>query len=202
MNVIMRREFNWSSIQQHRGQYRVVQSTADVTMISNSIDAGELDTAFNRIKYWFHQVMQDSVILTQDQDPIWDTVPLRIIRLPDQACDQIVGMMLWAKLNAICEDRLRITQTEVSSDWGEWIQYRHDEDESAGPFQDPGWWHDPGLVWGPGRESMASDGNIIHLTKDMDWRDVDLAWPQAESQSESAHSDDTVVFGKFGPDAT
>jgi len=136
---------------------------------------------------------QDAVFLSHaDVDAIdkLQSADLNVIILPETPVDQIIGIMLYCKLNAIMQDRLYITQLKISSDLGQNLWYLQDDQEDVGPFEELGWWHtaDPNTF-----EKNTNYSNIIRLQKSNTWHDFHLEW-----DDELLVKDDSTVlaFGK------
>jgi hypothetical protein len=114
-----------------------------------------------------------------------------VTTLPEEPVDQIIGMMLYYKLNAIMEGRMVITSLDISSRLGDGVWYQHDEEDSAGPFVPDGWWHKASIQ----HETIEPEqvpGNIVKVIS-TGWHEMALEWPE----NTLPPSDNTVVYGKF-----
>jgi hypothetical protein len=118
---------------------------------------------------------------------------LNITTLPGEPVDQLVGLMLYYKLNAITETRMAIVETELSSTLGENMAYLHSENEITDDVDSPDWWRSADLVHCDSELLDLDKVVVIHQTSI--WRDLDLAWPEVDGiVSESGN---TVVFADF-----
>jgi len=160
-----------------------------IEMLTLSYDGVEQNIALDRIRHMLYREFSHSIFIdSKEKDAIakYKTAGFNVIELPEVAVDQIIGIMLYCKLNAITEAKLTITQLKIASDVGQNLWYLQDSEEEYGPFEDDGWWHD--------REPNTSNrdnakGNIIQINKKTDWHQHGLDW----SDSEFIEPDTNVV---------
>jgi hypothetical protein len=167
-------------------------------MITNCSDNISQNIAFERLKFYIHSQLNHTVFVNQDQNTAIDLYTLAGIRtavLPAEPVDQLLGIMLYCKLNAVMEDRLIINEIELSSDLGEHMVYLHNADENLGPFDQSGWWHTADLP----SETIKNDSTdkVLSMTRNNTWRELELDWPESETVLDK---DNTVVFAEFGKD--
>ena len=165
-----------------------------ISMTTATVDNSANNIAFERIKYFIYHEIDSTVFIHRDEEAQCKKLTdagISITTLPDQPVDQIIGMMLFCKLNAITEDKLIITQVEISSDAGENVVYLHDENESIGPFEESGWWHSSDLS----HYELNLGDNIVDIGNTNSWRDLELHWDDVEPVAEN-----TIVFADFKRD--
>lgn len=193
MNVRLRKKFVWSAgliVQEH---FHINHYETDVSMITMTDDNREQNICYERMVTWIHEIANGSIMI-EASDPAhttWLKTDARVLSLPHQPVDQIIGMMLYSKLNAIAENRIMITDVNISSSMGDDMMYLHDHQESLGPFTSSGWWQDPRPTWS--HEKRNNIGKVIRLDRLPEWSDYDLEW----QQSDTSGSTDSVVFAKF-----
>jgi len=159
-------------------------------MITNSRDHIEQNIALERLKYILFVQMQNSVFVDVKEKATikrLETAGLRTIALPELPVDQIVGMMLYSKLDAVMEGRIVMSQLRLSSDLGENVVYSQTDTETIGPFQQRGWWNsaEPGCS-----DAKPSAGKVVSIaTKAATWQSLDLHWDQEHNKE----TDNTVV---------
>ena len=183
MNVRMAKNFEFSAM--------VVSSlyttpvinhySVAVKMLSNCDDGADINTAYYRMSYWISEVLQNSVLISQDSKElsIWDSTKLKTLLIPEDPVDQLVGIMLYCKLNAIAQGRVIVQEVAVSSMLDDHVVYLHDEDESLGPLVSAGWWNDPSPTW-VGTKTRSKAGKVISITRPVEWKDLELDWSDSE----------------------
>ena len=104
---------------------------------------------------------------------------LKIITLPGEPFDQIVAMVLLLKLNAIMENRIKITDITISSLLGEGIRYPivTETAENADMMLGDKWWHNSDMeTTNQTVFKFEPENNIVKLFDDSIWAQYDLSW--------------------------
>lgn len=173
--------------------------TIRLYMMTNCSDSVSQNIAFERLKYYIYSQLNHSVFVNQNNDVSienYNQAGIRTLEIPAEPVDQLLGIMLYCKLNAIMEGRIIINEIEISSDLGERMIYLHAADENLGPFGEPGWWHSVDL---PSRNVLESNSDkVVAMNNINAWRELELDWPEVATSDE----DNTVVFAEFGKDDT
>lgn len=195
MNVRLRKEFVFNSGIVFQDQYLINQYHVVLDMITTEAKSHQQNIAYERIKFWISEIMENSVMMPigHHRAAAFVNTGQRVITLPEEPLDQIVGIMLCCKLNAVCEDRLLITDVTLSSRCGEDMVYLHSFDENIGPFSANGWWNDAKLIYNNIHEHHD---NIVPLSQVTPWKDLGLDWEETQPQ------DSKVVFADFKRDET
>ena len=169
-------------------------------MVTNSSDPDTQNVAYERLKYFVYSEIANTIFVNQqheEQCRLLIAAGLKITTLPADPVDQLIGIILYAKLNAIMEESIVINEFEISSDLGENMVYLHAADESLGPFSGPGWWHDADLIHCD--LSLIDSDKVVAIHRAGAWRELDLAWPD---QANVVTDNNTVVFANFKQDET
>jgi hypothetical protein len=119
-----------------------------------------------------------------------------VIVLPDEPVDQIMGMMLYLKYNAVMENRMVVTDVEISSVQGDNMGYLHSHGENLSPgLSRDGWWVDAAPTWYDITVTHTRD-KVVSLNSRPEWADHGLAWTDATDKGSNS-----VVFADFGRNA-
>ena len=191
MNVSLQKTWTWSSVLYYDGEAMINNYVASLDFCTVSADRNEHNTAYERIKYWVDGVLHSAVLIAHDSDKIasFQATGQRVIVLPEEPVDQLIGMMLWAKFTAIVEGRFEISSIKICSDVGDQVFYCHHHDENLGHFASAGWWSDPGPRWcEPARRRSTK---VINLSRMPEWSDLDLTWQPLDSSANN------VLFADF-----
>lgn len=192
MNVRLKKTFKWSSAVVYESRFVINHYRADVTMITVSDDNEEQNIAYERSKMFIHGVMEDAILISQSNPRIeaYQNTDARLIALPQEPVDQIIGMMLYLKLNAIMENRIVVIDVSLSSSAGDSMYYLHSSGESLAPLDRDGWWTDARPCWYDTQEKTQD--KVVNLSRVPEWKDQDLDW------TDNNLTDNSVVFAKFG----
>lgn len=197
MNVRLKKTFDWYSGVVYLDDFIINHYTAELSMITISDNREEQNIAYDRMKSFVSNVLDSAVFISDDHEKLdaWLNTGSRIIALPDEPVDQIIGIMLYSKLNAVMENRMMISQVEIYSRLGDSMSYLHSYDETPGPdFGQDGWWNDPGPIWYDAK-IKNTHGKVVNLNSRPEWKDHGLEWVDAVDPT--SHS---VVFANFNRD--
>lgn len=193
MNVTLKQSFEFSTGLVYQNEFQVNTYSVTLKLLTVSTDSDAQNIAYERMKYWIYRVLQDSVLidLFSDRLPAYQETGQRLLILPEEPVDQIIGIMLYLKLNSIMENRMVVTRVEISSTAGDNMVYSHYAGEELGPMKIDGWWSDPKPIWGTAKKPRGNN-KVIELGRMPEWGDLDLDW---NSPGEKENS--TVVFADF-----
>lgn len=180
---------------------RLIMNNYDVTfkMLTVSTDHANQNIALDRLRYVADQCFADTVFICDtDQEQIkkLQAAGIKISVLPEEPVDQIIGMAMFAKINAVMEGHIVLRSVLLSSSAGDNITYEHEYSEEIAPFNTPGWWLDPG----PTTNIKFSDSDpdaVLVIPDNTVWRDVGLEWNDEITESEAGN---ILVFAEFKND--
>ena len=141
----------------------------------------EQNIALDRIKYFFVEKLENCIFLNQsDTQNIENLSELKIVCLPEDPYDQIIGIMLIEKINSITEGRLCVTDIEITSRMSDGVSYLHSVEESVGPFATKGWWNDSSPNVG-GKISKSKTKKVVKLKRTPNsWEELNLGWKETK----------------------
>jgi hypothetical protein len=164
-------------------------------MTTNTENPADHSVSFERIKYFIYNQIDSTIFINcelVDQCALLAQAGLDITPIPGDPVDQLIGLMLYYKLNAIMEDRMIIVETELSSTHGEHMTYLHSEHESTSGFVQPDWWTTPDCTHSE-FEPINFD-NVVAIPQAWSWRDLELAWHEEVAENNTGN---IVVFADF-----
>jgi hypothetical protein len=166
-------------------------------MITNTELAEDQNTAFERMKYFVYNHMDNTMFIDrgeQEQCAKFLQAGLSITTMPGDPVDQLIGIMLYHKLNAIMEQRMTIVETELSSAQGQAMTYLHSEGENTLGVEAPAWWLSADLAHGD--FALPESEKVVSMQTTTAWRDLDLAWSELPPSMDHGN---IVVFADFKP---
>lgn len=195
MNVRLRHDMMFIAGVYYGDEMRMNTYNLRLWLTTNSAEPADHNIAFERIKYFVYHELDSTILINsahQAQCQNYARAGLKITTMPGEPVDQLVGLMLYYKLNAIMEDCIVIDETEISSSMGENMVYLHCTGETTNIETQPDWWTSADTVHCD-QELIDSD-NIVIMPQARTWRDLDLAWSGQESVEETGN---IVVFADF-----
>ena len=165
--------------------------TLAINLLTQTLDPADQNIALERIKYFLSDEMHSTVFINQvdaDRAEAYAELGFNVTTLPEEPVDQVVGIMLFHKLNAIMEGRMKVTELVFCSDTGDNVEYFHTEHEHTDLFPATGWWNEPTLTHSDiiFEDDSGSDKS--------EWQELELGWSHAEITTELGE----VVFANFG----
>jgi hypothetical protein len=203
MNVRLRYSTVFTAGIFYDDQMRMNNYQVKLHLTTNSEEGDDHNIALDRIKYFLHNQLNSTVFINSAdtaQCRSFTSAGIKITTLPEEPLDQVVGIMLYCKLNAILENRMIIDEIEICSELGENIVYLHNSEDAQGPFADTGWWLESDSV----HCDLAFFGNektvaLHHIGAG--WRDLGLQWDESVIININ-NNDNKVVFADFAKDET
>ncbi len=192
MNVRLQYDIDFLAGIYYNEQLQLNSYSVNINMVTKTKDAVETNIAMDRLKFFVNEVLASTVFVNQIHTEHAETLSwcgANVTTLPEEPVDQIIGMMLYYKLNAIMENRIEISSLSISSTLGEGVWYIHDEEDSEGPFAAKGWWNDSSTQHDS--IEVEPEDNIVKVVT-TGWYEAELEWPD-----QAPPAGNTVVFGNF-----
>jgi len=194
MNVRLQYDLDFLAGIYYQDQLQMNRYTVSLNLLTKTKDSASTNIALDRAKAFVHGALESTVFINQEnmeRAEFMQMIGINVTTLPEEPVDQIIGMMLYYKLNAVMEERMVVTSLDISSTLGDSVWYQHDEDDVSGPFVTDGWWH-RATMQHETVERETEPGNIVKVMS-TGWYELDLEWPENTAPA----SDNTVVFANF-----
>jgi hypothetical protein len=178
--------------QLHINSYSIV-----LNLVTRTVHSQSTNIAMDRLKAFVLTELANTVFVNQkhmEQAEMLAVMGVNVTTLPEEPVDQIIGMMLYYKLNAVMEGRMTVDSLDLCSALGDEVWYRHDEDDASGPFAAEGWWHEANTR----HSDLGADASHDNVLKVMtnSWSEYGLQW----LEDAAAATGNTVVFANFNRD--
>jgi hypothetical protein len=195
MNVRLKYDMHFSAGIWYNDAVRMNNYSLRLWMTTNSENPVDQSIAFERIKYFIYTQIDSTIFINhqlENQCQQLVNAGLNITTMPGEPVDQLVGIMLYYKLNAITEDRMIVVETELASTQGENMTYLHSDFETTSGYEQPDWWTSPDLTHS---DIVSTDSEkIVSMSQGAAWRDLEMAWADI---SDSDAIGNIVVFADF-----
>jgi len=194
MNVRLQYDLEFLAGIYYEDTLQMNRYSVSLNLLTKTKDSVSTNIALDRAKAFVHGALENSVFINQDRmerAEMMQLMGINVTTLPQEPVDQIIGMMLYYKLNAIMEDRMIVTSLDIASTLGDSVWYQHGEEDVSGPFAGEGWWHQASMQ----HESIEREivpNNIVKVMS-TGWYELNLEWPE----NTAPVSDNTVVFANF-----
>jgi len=195
MNVRLKCDFTFTAGIYHNASFYMNNYNLRVLMATVSEDPDDQSTAFERLKCFIYTCMESTIfvdVAETEQCDRYVQAGLDITTMPGAPVDQLIGIMLYHKLNAVMENRMIVYETELSSAVGEYMVYLHSEEENTVGYVQPEWWTTADLT----HSEFVSDNSekVLTIHQISPWRELELDWTDDTVSDESGN---IVVFADF-----
>ena len=194
MNVRLQYDLEFLAGIYYEDQLQMNKYTVSLNLLTKTKDSVSTNIALDRVKAFVHGALESSVFINQNnmaRAEMMQIMGISVTTLPEEPVDQIIGMMLYYKLNAVMEERMIVTSLDLASTLGDSVWYQHDAEDLSGPFAEEGWWHQASMQHETVEQGPVPE-NIVKVMS-TGWYELNLDWPE----NLAPVSDNTVVFAKF-----
>ena len=155
-----------------------------LSMLIETESTDEHVIALNRMDHFINNVLSNSVFVNQKDLRVIEkyyNAGIDVCFLPDDPYDQVLGLVLLRKLNAIMEDRLKITDMTITSSLNENIRFPivAEAAENTNYLRGDYWWNKSNTTINNESVLTQETDNIIRLFGDNVWASLDLDWKQS-----------------------
>lgn len=198
MNVRLQWDTDFLAGVYYQDQLQLNSYSVSCHLQTGTSDSASINVAMDRLRYFIHGVLEHAVFMrcddssTSEQAEMLNIMGINIVPLPQEPVDQIIGMMLYYKLNAVMEGRIVLTGIDINSSLGSEVWYCHDMEDDPGPFRSQGWWHNNAALPTLGL-SDNQDGKMLRVIP-KGWHELELAWPEESIPNDQ---NNTVVYANF-----
>jgi hypothetical protein len=194
MNVRLQTNLEFSAGIYYNDTLRINRYTVSLRLCTATSDHEQINIAMDRVKMFVYSELADTVFINQndlERAQLLYLMGINVTTLPEEPIDQIVGLMLYCKLNAVMEDRMLIETLDISSLLGDDVVYLYETGDPIGPFQSDGWWQLSDTSHNA-VEVVTTQENIVKVPT-TGWNKYNLNWHDANN----GNTGKTVSFGKL-----
>lgn len=199
MNVRLRYNITFPAAAWFDGELMMTNYTLALNFLTQTMDPLDQNIALERVKYFLLNELHSTIFINQaeiERAEAFTDVGLNVTTLPEEPVDQVVGIMLFHKLNAIMEGRMIITEIVFSSEAGDSVEYFHCDKEHTDLFPSTGWWYEPTIKHSDveSDDDESNGDNVVSIGANTEWEDQELGWTHSEVTTDLGQ----VVFANFG----
>lgn len=195
MNVKLLYDIEFLAGIYYQDQLQLNQYSVRANLLTQT-DSASTTVAMERLKCFVYKELVNTVFFgpeDRDKAEMFQVLGMNVTTLPDMPVDQIIGLMLFCKLNAVMEGRMILTELDICSTLGDSVWYCIEEDDNFGPFADTTelpWWHNSSTQHHNLNLDETAD-NVVKVIPS-DWHQYELQWPE-----ECIETNNTVIYPDF-----
>jgi hypothetical protein len=181
------RDFEFLAAVHFEGNFIMNQYSLTLSLDVNVDAIKEQNIAMDRIKYLIYEILDSAVFVGKDEAESaqrYQDAGLKVCVLPEEPYDQIITILLFHKINAICEDKLVLTHLQLNSMLSDEVGFMIDGEEAdeLQPAFKHGWWVENSTAIA-GKFATTKREKVVKLVKKSDWGSVGLDWEEKESSN-------------------
>lgn len=186
MTTRISRDFGFLAGIHYEGSYIINQYDISLTMDVHTDSIDEQNIAMDRIKYFVDDIISNSVFVEDKETKAlekYKQAGMRICVLPEEPYDQIIALLILYKLNAICEQKIAVTNIQLNSILSDGVGFMFDIEETALiSAHTHGWWTENSLSIGD-TNTIGKKEKVVKLVKKSDWSTLGLDYKQKKPKS-------------------
>lgn len=143
-------------------------------------DTREQNIAIERVTHFLGSVVEDCLFISIEQkDAInkYHAAGIKVCTIPEDPYDQIIGLILLNKCNAIMEGKIVMTEILIGSKLSNLIKFELYHEVATAEFDGKHWYNDGSLVMA---DKFNKKDKIVNLFdhKCDSWEDLGLTWEE------------------------
>jgi len=143
----------------------------------------EQNIAIERINYYISNIIDNSIFVNEEDKKVitnYENAGIRVISLPEDPYDQIIGLLLMLKLNAIMENKIVINEIMFQSKLTAGIKF-HTFIEETEDYLGKHWWTDKSPSY---KIPSNKKEKVVKLFDEDTWTSLGLTWKERKVDSE------------------
>jgi hypothetical protein len=176
MTTRIEKDFNITSAVHFSDKFLINYYNIKISLLVETDNVREQNIAMERLEYFLNEVISHGIFIDSNlQDVIekYNKAGIRIITLPEEPYDQIIGMIILLKCNSIMENRLVITDLSISSKLSDNVRFCLVTEIAETIFAGDYWWNNIGLNTFDIEKSNSK--KVVKLF-DNEWTELGLTW--------------------------
>lgn len=171
------KEFAFESAIHFEDSFIINFFNIDLQMEIHTEDHREQNIAIERVNHYINTYIENCIFVHDKDDKAikkYEEAGLRVLILPEEPYDQIIGVILMMKFNAIMENKVVITDIIIHSKLSANIKF-HTQVEESEDFLGNYWWNDPSTSYKLANQKNKKE-KIVKLFDNSDWASIGLIW--------------------------
>ena len=176
----IQKNFTFQAAIHFENRFMVNLYEMDTKMEIYTEDTREQNIAVERITHFLGSVIEDCLFVSiNEKDAInkYSAAGIKVCTIPEDPYDQIIGLILMNKCNAIMEGKIVMTEILFGSKLSNLIKFELNHELATIGFDGKHWYNEPTLITA---DKFSKKDKIVNLFdhKYDSWEDLDLTWKE------------------------
>jgi hypothetical protein len=152
----------------------------DAKMEIYTEDTREQNIAVARAAHFLNSVIEDCLFISiSETDAIskYNNAGIKVCTIPEEPYDQIIGLILLNKCNAIMEGKIVMNEILFGSKLSDLIKFELHHEVAEAEFDGKHWYNEPTLILADKYSKKDKIVNLVNHKFDS-WADLGLTWDE------------------------
>lgn len=175
MSTRIQKDFTFLSCIHFENTFMVNCYEMFAMMTVETDDVREQNVAIERMNYFLTNQIEDCIFINEkDTDAVekYRSAGLKTCLVPEDPYDQIIGIILINKCNAIMEGRIIVDEIVFGSKLSNLIKFNINIEDASEEYMGKHWWNDPSLSL----QTKKKKEKIVSLFDQNNWDKIELTW--------------------------
>lgn len=178
MSSKIHKEYTFLAAIHFENKFMVNLYEMNAVMVINTEDPREQNIAVERINHFLGLVIEDCIFVCEKEKEAiekYNNAGMKVCTIPEEPYDQIIGLVLLNKCNAIMENRLVMTDIIFGSKLSNLIKFELTSEMAEAEFDGKKWYNDSSLMI---HDKKTKKDKIVNLFdhNNETWADLELTW--------------------------
>jgi hypothetical protein len=177
MSIKIQKDFVFESAIHFEGSFLINFYELTLHMTVDTDDMREQNIALERINYFLANHIENHIWVSSEEKKAieaYQKANISVLEIPEEPFDQIVGMILLLKINAITEGKISVTNIIFGSKLTNNIKFDTSVEEAEALFAGKFWWNtsSPSTV----ARHINKKEKVVKLVYEDNWNEFGLSW--------------------------
>jgi len=171
------KEFTFQTAIHFQNKFMINLYEMNLIMSINTVDPEDQNTAIERLSYFIGSALEDSIFVEDKEKEVIETYAkagIKVITVPEEPYDQIIGLILLNKFNSIMENRIVVTDMILGSKLSNLIKFHLNDETASLEFSGKHWWNESST--NTENKKSKKDKIVKLFDKKNDWEELELTW--------------------------
>lgn len=188
MTTRIEKDYNFTAAVHFDNKFLMNYYNLTLSMVVETEAIREQNIAMERLEYFITHVIDSSVFIDSKETIAIDqykAANIKVCILPEEAYDQIIGMILLLKLNSLLENRLIVTDLTIYSKLSDDVRFNIIAEVAETIFLGDYWWCNNSTTTYDLPKSNEKKSKIVKLFDD-EWASLGLSWKEGKQNTQSS----------------
>lgn len=183
MNTRIVKEYTIDSAVHFDNKFMITPFDMSLYMDVETDSVREQNVAIERVNYFLQYHIDSAVFVDSKLTEVinkYESAGISVIEIPEEPYDQVIGVVLMLKLNAIMENRMIVTDCIFGSKLSMGIKFDLALEQAEDTFVGPFWWNNSSVT--VSNRVPTKKDKIVKLFNADKWDDLKLTWKEKGTQ--------------------